>query len=150
MRVDFYQLSRDPVEKVVATLARKVLDSGARLLVVSEDESDLKKISTALWSAPGEAFLANGVSTAPYAERQPILLASDIVPETDRTMAILADGKWREGAENFERVLLIFDESATGAARELWRGFDAKEDGGEAADRHIFKQSPEGRWAEGG
>ncbi|HSM53660.1 MAG TPA: DNA polymerase III subunit chi, partial [Erythrobacter sp.] len=36
-RVDFYQLSRDPVERVAAMLARKVLQEGQRLLVVSGD-----------------------------------------------------------------------------------------------------------------
>ena len=34
----------------------------------------------------------------------------------------------------------------TQAARDLWRGFDARED----VERRIFKQTPEGRWAEGG
>lgn len=138
------------MERVVATLARKVLDSGARLLVVSEDEAELTEISQALWSTPGEAFLANGLATAPHAERQPILLATDMVERTDRSIAILADGKWREGTDKFDRCLLMFDEAATEAARALWRSFDAGEGAAEDINRHIHKQSPDGRWAEGG
>ena len=35
MKVDFYQLGRDPAEKVIAGIARNTLKAGERLLVVS-------------------------------------------------------------------------------------------------------------------
>ena len=44
-RVDFYQLSRDPVDVTVAKLARKVLQAGERLVVVSEDEGQRTRLS---------------------------------------------------------------------------------------------------------
>ena len=154
MRVDFYQLSRGPVERVVAMLSSKVLDSGARLLVVSDDEVQRKAISKALWSGPAETFLANGMSGEPNAECQPILLSADVIAGQDRSIAIIADGNWRDGAEAFDRVLLMFDETATQRARELWRSFDGKDDStkdvSEDVERHIFKQQPDGRWQEGG
>ena len=36
-RVDFYQLSRDPVDVTTAKLARKVLQAGERLVVTAVD-----------------------------------------------------------------------------------------------------------------
>ena len=33
MQVDFYQLTRDPAEKVLPPIAQRVLDGGGRLLV---------------------------------------------------------------------------------------------------------------------
>ena len=39
MRVDFYQLSRDPAETVLPLLARNTLRAGERLLIVSTDEA---------------------------------------------------------------------------------------------------------------
>jgi DNA polymerase-3 subunit chi len=50
MRVDFYQLSRDPAELVVPLIARNTLGAGERLLVVSEDEAQLARIGEALWT----------------------------------------------------------------------------------------------------
>jgi DNA polymerase-3 subunit chi len=37
MQVDFYQLTRDPAEKVLSAIAQRVLDNGGRLLIVSDD-----------------------------------------------------------------------------------------------------------------
>jgi len=35
MQVDFYQLSRDPVEQVLPAIAGRILAMGARLMVVA-------------------------------------------------------------------------------------------------------------------
>ena len=143
MRVDFYQLSRDSVEKVVALLAGKVLASGAKALVVAEADR-LETFSRALWEADG--FLANGRADAPDAERQPVLLASEPVAANGADIAILADGNWREEASGFSRALLLFGPEQTDAARQLWRDLGDRE----GLERHIFKQTESGGWREGG
>ena len=74
-RGDFYQLSREPVDVTVAKLARKVLQAGERLVVVSEDEGQRTRLSKVLWEQGGAAFLANGMADSPHAARQPILLS---------------------------------------------------------------------------
>ena len=70
-RVDFYQLSRDPVDVTVAKLARKVLQAGERLVVVSEDEDQRTRLSKVLWEQGGAAFLANGMADSPHAAPRP-------------------------------------------------------------------------------
>lgn len=143
MRVDFYQLSRDPVERVVPMLAAKILETGARALVVAEPDR-LKPLSDALWQADG--FLANGLADEPHGERQPIVLSDRCDAPNDASFVVIADGKWREEASGFARALLLFDEEATADARQLWKAFQARDD----VEQRIFKQQRSGGWREGG
>ena len=145
MRVDFYQLSKDPVDVTVAKLARKVLQAGERLVVVAADEGLREHISKTLWEQGGGSFLAHGPADGPHAARQPILIADSCAAPNEARMAILADGQWREEAAKFERIMLLFDAEATEAARGLWRELAARDD----IDNRIFKQTPEGGWREG-
>ena len=142
-RVDFYQLSRDPVDVTVAKLASKALQAGERLLVVAENAEARERLGERLWSAGG--FLANGPADAPHAARQPILLSDQCDAPNEARIVMLADGKWREEALGFARVILLFDETATEAARDLWRSLDPRGD----IDNRIHKQTPEGGWREG-
>ena len=145
IRVDFYQLSRDPVDVTVAKLARKVLQSGERLLVVSGLAEQREALSKTLWEQGGAAFLANGMADARHADRQPVLLSDRCDAVNGAKLAIIADGEWREDAAAFERVLLLFDPAGRDAARDLWRRFDPDE----AFDNRIFKQTDQGGWREG-
>ena len=60
MRVDFYQLSRDPAEAALPLIARQVLKLGERLLVVSGDAAQRERIGRELWTRLPDSFLANG------------------------------------------------------------------------------------------
>ncbi|KWV94295.1 DNA polymerase III subunit chi [Erythrobacter sp. AP23] len=144
-RVDFYQLSCDPVDVTVAKLARKVLQAGERLLVVSADEAQRSHLSKVLWEQGGAAFLANGMAGGAHETRQPILLSEGSAAPNDARMALIADGRWREEALGFDRVLLLFDATQRDAAAELWRRF-AKD---ETIDNRINKQDENGAWREG-
>ncbi len=146
MRVDFYQLSRDPVERVVAMLARKVLGTGERLLVVSDDPGQRAAMSTELWRVGPEEFLANGEASAPQADKQPVLFSDKAEAINGAKIVLLADGKWRAEALRFERALLLFGADQTEAARALWRELDDEE----GVAREIHKQDESGRWRAGG
>jgi DNA polymerase-3 subunit chi len=141
MQLDFWQLSRDPVERVVALIAERTRGAGEKLLVVAEDESQRSAIGRALWEAKPEAFLANGEADAPHAERQPILLSPRCKAENGARYVALADGLWRDEAEAFERVFLLFDEAGTPAARAVWRQLDGRD----GIERSYFAQE-EGKW----
>ncbi len=142
-RVDFYQLTRDPVERVVPLLTRKVRAQNERLLVVAKGEELRQSLSRALWDADG--FLAHGPLDAAHSKRQPILLAERCVAPNGATFAILADGVWREEAVQFARTMLLFGQQQTDEARALWQALGARS----AIERHIFKQTLAGGWREG-
>lgn len=128
MQLDFWQLSRDPVERVVALIAERTVDAGERLLVVADEAALRTAIGRALWTERPEAFLAHGEAGARHAARQPILLSAGCEAANGAGFAVLADGTWREGAQGFARVFLLFGEADTPAARGVWRRFDGRAD----------------------
>lgn len=140
MKVDFWQLSHDPVEKVTALIAQRVLDTGERLLVVSADPDQRARVARALWQAGPESFLANGEADAAGAERQPILLAGEVVSVNHATHAVFADGRFRE-APGFARSFLLFDEPSRQHARETWKALEERE----GLERAFFRQEG-GKW----
>ena len=143
MEVRFYQLNRDPVEKVVPLLAAKVLEAGDRLVVVSGDAEQRAALSQALWERE-TAFLAHGMAGEPCEARQPLVLGGDCNTLSGAQTALIADGVWRAEAETFERVILLLAAEQTVDARQLWVTLESK---GHAM--RIFKQREDGGWREG-
>lgn len=144
MRVDFYQLSQTPVEGALPQLAVKMQEAGARVLVVSADEAQLARISAALW-AQKDSFLAHGIAGGPHQDRQPILLTDVLEAPNQANFLAIADGQWRDGADRFERVFLLFDGSTIDDARATWRSLDGRE----GLERHYWRQE-DARWVKAG
>ena len=144
VRVDFYQLSRDPAEVALPLIARAALNSGERLLVVSADDAQLGRIGDMLWTKLPDTFLANGPAGSPYAERQPILLSQAPEPVNGAKFMAIADGVWREGAVPFSRTFYLFDDATLQAARDCWRMLGTRE----GIERKFWKQQ-RGKWVEG-
>jgi len=140
LRVDFYQLSQSSVEDALPALAAKMLGSGARVLVVSADDAQLAAISAALWAVK-EQFLAHAPAGGPHDARQPILLSDSLDAANGATFLALADGQWRDGAETFERVFLLFGAATIDDARATWRMLGERE----GIERNYWRQEA-GRW----
>jgi len=140
VKLDFWQYTHDPLEKVVALIAKRVLGEGARLVVVSAEPDQRAAIGRALWSAGPDTFLANGEAGAPGAERQPILLSDTPQAVNGADHLILADGVFRD-CTGFARVFLLFPPDAAPAAREAWSAQDGRAD----IERAYFAQE-NGRW----
>ena len=145
MRVDFYQLSRDPAEAALPLLARKALAGGERLLVVSEDAAQRRRISQALWALGGESFLANGMAGEGSEDRQPILLSEMPHPLNGARFLAIADGVWRDAEMPFARTFFLFDDATIQHARETWRMLRSRE----GVQNHYWKQEG-GRWVQAG
>lgn len=127
MQVDFYQLSRDPVDQVLPAIAARVLALGERLLVVGQDGPQLDRISAGLWAGPPESFLAHGRAGEGRDSIQPVLLASNCVAANGARHIALVDGLWREEALAFERAFYFFDASTIEDARDNWRALAKRE-----------------------
>jgi DNA polymerase III subunit chi len=141
VRLGFYLHGQQPVDRVLPLIARAAMGQGQRLLVVSGDDDQLARLSTALWEQYPAEFLAHGFAGGPHDARQPILLADRCTPANEAGVVALADGIWREDAAAFPRALLFFDEAGRKAARETWRLFDGR-DGVE----REFHELEGGRW----
>jgi DNA polymerase-3 subunit chi len=149
MRVDFYQLSRDPAEAVLPLIARNTLKAGERLLVVSDDGEQLGLISRELWGRIADSFLAHGFAGGDHDARQPILLSDTMSPVNGARFVAIADGVWRDEAFNdagpaFARTFYLFGEHTLQGARDCWRMLGKRE----GVDRRFWKQQ-DGRWVEG-
>ena len=143
MQVDFYQLTRDPAEKVLPPIAQRVLDGGGRLLVVG-DSAQLDAISAALWNAKPDSFLAHAKAGDSEDSIQPILLSSEPVAANLAKFIALADGIWRDEALEFDRAFYLFPPDSTDNARAAWRALADKED----VERRYWKQDG-GKWVQG-
>ena len=140
-QVDFYQLSRDPVERVAVLLARKLFDAGERLLIVARDEALRVRVSEALWVADGVAFLAHELVGEGNDAAQPILLSAEPIDANGARHVMLADGEWREAVLVAERVFYLFGPDRLDEARTAWKSLK------DAADltRNFWRQEG-GRW----
>jgi DNA polymerase III subunit chi len=143
VQVDFYQLTRDPAEKVLPPIAQRVLDGGGRLLVVG-GSAQLDAISAALWNAKPDSFLAHAKAGDNDDSIQPILLSSEPVAANLAKFIALADGIWRDEALEFDRAFYLFPPDSTDNARTAWRALGEKED----VERRYWKQDG-GKWVQG-
>ena len=142
MQVDFYHLTRAPLERVLPQIAEKVLSGGGRLLVVSEDAGQRTRLDHLLWSYSPESFLPHAPADGEDDALQPVLIGdSTEAPNGARNVA-LADGMWREAALSFDRAFHFFGEERILEARAAWKAL-AERDG---VERRYWKQNEAGRW----
>lgn len=142
MQVDFYHLTRTPLERALPQIAEKVLESGGRLLIVAEDSEARAKLDQALWGYRPESFLPHGQAGGADDARQPVLIAEMPEAANGARHIALVDGIWREEALGFDRAFHFFDEDAIAEARVAWKAL-ADRDG---VERRYWKQDESGRW----
>jgi DNA polymerase-3 subunit chi len=139
--VDFYHLTASPLERVLPTIAEKVLTSGERLLVVAGPDQ-LARLDELLWSYTRDSFLPHGRERP---ESQPVLLSSEPEAANGATNIALADGHWRDEALGFARAFYFFDDSGREEARDAWRGLKGRPE----VEARYWKQDERGKWVQG-
>jgi len=142
MQVDFYHLTTTPLDRALPQIAEKVVASGGRLLIVTENDSQRSMLDKLLWSYAAESFLPHSCTGSVNDSAQPVLLSA--IPEAlNAARAIaLADGVWREEALGFDRAFHFFNSERIVEARQAWKSL-ANRDG---ITRNYWKQSEAGRW----
>lgn len=142
--ISFYHLQRLPLDRALPKLLEKVLESGARAVVMAGSPERVEALNAALWTYEQGAFLPHGCAGDGHPEAQPIwLTAVDENPNGARVL-ILTDGARSARIGEFERCLDMFDGNdadAVAAARERWRRH--KEAGYPLT---YWQQNGEGRW----
>jgi len=141
MIVDFYHLAVSPLERVLPSIAEKVVGQGQRLLVVAEPDL-LARLDEQLWSYAKDSFLPHGRDRP---ESQPVLLSRDPEAVNGATNVALADGRWRDEALGFERTFYFFDDEGRDAAREAWRALKDRSE----VEARYWKQDERGKWVQG-
>ena len=145
MRIDFYQLGSEVgADSVIASLCFKLVADGERLLVVAEDEAVLARLDRIMWSHSPASFLPHGLAGGPDDSRQPILLSTGVDAPNGARNLLLADGRWREAAQHFDRTFYLFGDSSIDEARSAWRSLGSGD-----SERHYWANE-DGKWVEKG
>ncbi len=142
MQVDFYHLTATPLDRALPQIAAKVVESGARLLIVSARDEQRADLDRLLWTHRPDSFLPHAQAGAGDDSLQPILIAPDVRPANQARHVALVDGEWRDGALDFDRAFHFFEDSHIQPARQAWRDLGARE----GVERRYWKQNDAGRW----
>jgi DNA polymerase-3 subunit chi len=145
----FYHLEKSPLTQVLPDLLDKVVARGWRAYVhgraVEGHEDDkIAALNAHLWTFDPASFLAHGVESGAFPERQPVLLGSsgDMINGADVYLSVAPVDM--PDVSKLKRCLIVFegiDDDHVGWARGLWKQLKA---GGHALA--YWKQTDEGRW----
>jgi DNA polymerase-3 subunit chi len=124
--IRFYQLQRTPLDRALPKLLEKVLESGARAVVLVGSEERLAALDAALWTYDPNAFLPHGTSRDGRAEEQPVWLTTSDENPNHAGVLVLADGARSDRVAEYDKCLEMLDGNdpdAVAAARERWRAY---------------------------
>ena len=142
--ISFYQIRRQPVERVLLRLLEKALAGGERAVVRLAGEAEAGVFDTALWTVDPDSFLPHGSANSKHPEAQPVYLTDGEDNPARAAFAFILPGAPAGGLEDFKRVFFLFDGDAQAevtAARTHWRNLK----GGDAKLTY-WAQSETGRW----
>jgi DNA polymerase-3 subunit chi len=141
----FYHLQHQPLERVLPALLEKSLERGWRVVVQSSSDERVEALDAHLWTYNDSSFLAHGTLKGGDAADQPILLTVEGDNRNAANVRFLIDGApLPDDAENYERIVLIFDgedDEAVAVARMRWT--EAKDKGFAAT---YWQPDEQGRW----
>lgn len=126
--IGFYHLVRSPLERALPKLLEKVLESGARAVVMAGSEERVEALNALLWTYQPNGFLPHGSARDGRPEQQPIWLTDRDENPNGATILVLTDGAASEQIDRYARCLEIFDggdPEAVARARERWLRYKA-------------------------
>ncbi len=128
MKVDFYHLTRSPLDRVLPRIAQRLHDDGERLLLLSDDAEQRRHLDMLLWSYAPDSFLAHAEAGAGDDALQSVLIASEPTDANAARNVAIVDGRWRDDALTFDRAFHFFGEDHIAAARAAWKGLADRDD----------------------
>jgi DNA polymerase III subunit chi len=141
----FYQLQRQPIERVLPALLERSLERGWRVVVQAATDERVEALDAHLWTYREDGFLAHGTYREGEADAQPVLLTVHDHNPNAANVRFLIDGvPVPADAAAYQRIVLLFDgedEDALAAARGHWA--DAKANG---FDVTYWQADEHGRW----
>jgi DNA polymerase-3 subunit chi len=144
----FYQLDRQPLDRVLPGLLEKTLERGWRAVVQAGTDERLEALDAHLWTYAEDSFLPHGTVRDSAPEQQPLFLTASDGNPNGATVRFLVDGADCQDLGNYERVVYLFDgrdEEARAKARGQWK---AAKDAGFAVT--YWQQNEAGRWEKKG
>ena len=141
MKVDFYHLTRSPLDRVLPRIAQRLHDDGERLLLLSEDADQRRHLDMLLWTYAPDSFLPHAEAGAGDDACQAVLIAAEPTDANAARNVAIVDGNWRDAALTFDRAFHFFGEDHIAAARAAWKGLADRE----GIERRYWRQG-DGGW----
>jgi DNA polymerase-3 subunit chi len=141
----FYQLQRQPIERVLPPLLERSLERGWRVVVQMASDERIEALDAHLWTYKEDGFLAHGTYRESEADAQPVLLTvHDHNPNAANVRFLIDGAPVPADASAYQRIVLLFDgedEEALAAARARWT--EVKAQGFEVT---YWQADENGRW----
>ncbi|KQM27292.1 MULTISPECIES: DNA polymerase III subunit chi [unclassified Sphingomonas] len=141
MKVDFYHLTRSPLDRVLPRIAQRLHDDGERLLLLSDNADQRRHLDMLLWTYAPDSFLPHAEAGASDDALQAVLIAPELTDANAARNVAIVDGRWRDDALTFDRAFHFFGEDHIAAARAAWKGLSDRED----VERRYWRQG-DGGW----
>lgn len=145
-RLDFYHLTRWPLEQALPRILTRAYQSGARVVVLSASMDRVRGLNSLLWTFDANSWLPHGCRDDGFEADQPIWLTDREERPNGANIAVLTEGMTIADPAAWSRVLDLFngrDDDAVSAARQRWR--HGREHGHEL---HYWQQTERGGWSE--
>ncbi len=149
MQISFYHLTRTPLEKALPRLLEKVVEKGARAVVLTPFER-LKVLDDSLWTYKPDGFLPHStregaIKEGTHAEDHPIWLTDTLENPNQSGYLVVTGGVPLPDLTGFTHCLYLFDshiDEELKEARASWKIAKTHE-----APRY-WKQTEQGAWEE--
>ena len=148
LEINFYHLTKTPIEKALPKLLEKVISTNARAIVKSKSEERVEELNKSLWTYTTKFFLPHGSKNDGFAEEQPIYLTNANENPNNATILALTEGVDSEEIEKFQKCLYMFDggdPEQLKSARNHWKDYNNK-----GYTTTYWKQNKKGAWEQGG
>lgn len=142
--IRFYHLQRMPLERALPRLLLRVLESGARAVVLAGSPERVESLDMALWTFDQGSFLPHGTVRDGRPEVQPVWLTAEDENPNGASVLVLTDGARSARMADFEICAELFDggnAEAVADARRRWREY---KDAGHAVT--YWQQNERGGW----
>lgn len=144
VEVSFYKLTTLPIEKASIKLMEKIYYSKQKLVVIAENEKQMKAIDDFLWSYSTKHFIAHGTCNDQYQEDQPIFLSYKLENPNKAPIA-MALGEVDVDSLHTNKIIYIFDgnnQKQVDFARTKWKSYKDKEN----CKAIYWQQNLQGNW----
>ncbi len=140
----FYHLTESTLEDALPALLERTLQRGWRAVVQAGSPERRDSLDSYLWTYRDDSFLAHGSDHEPHAEAQPVLLTTGQDNGNQATVRFVVDGASPPPAENYERMVFMFDGHDAAQVEEARAQWKTQKAAGHAVT--YWQQTPDRRW----
>lgn len=140
--IQFYHLTKTPLESALPRLLEKAYAAEHRILVKVANVQTMEILDKALWTYASLAFLPHASDAHPKPETQPILLTTTLDNKNAANVLCITDDTQVPADATYDKIIDMFNGQDTEALKAARLRFKHYKDAG--ADLSYFQQTDSG------